>query len=306
MISRFFGTLWNATAGELNQLRWALISIIGATVIGAFLTIKFGLSIEKSIGCSFVFWVYSGYRLFSIQRLINYHLVGESFEFLVSLGDAIRRARAGAVETREQTGLFNNEFISNYLFVITGICYFQTGFFLALALYVNYTVGGFAPILLICMLAVIAIIANPQFFLKASKTGVAIIGLVYFVGLLIYLVPQISFYANYMGAGKINLVPLSSAKIANETDKLRAQQKEAFNNAQLQAAYEWQKNHPAQELPQEYKSKVEEVGRIISSKQASEKRVAMNDSNNSSSSIQYDDKLEKRLRAIYGSQYKER
>jgi|GEM_PF-2088856 len=293
---------------EIEKMRRCLVSVIVLTIIGVALL----LFIRPAIGPSFYFtlipWVLSAYYLFSIKRITTMHLTGESFEFLSALSAGLKKSReGGTTETKEATGLFDNEFIRNYLSVIFGIFLVQTSLFLIIPLYVNYSMGGMTTVIIILMLLTIIAIDNFTSFQKMSRFTVKMAVIAYTIGLVIVLVPQVGFYASYIGGDRINIVPQSTAKIANEINQLRAKQREEQNNARLREGLDWQRNNPGQELPSAYKEKVQEVGRVISFENTVKpepvKEVAVSAparTSNSSQTIS-NERLERMARRIRGS-----
>lgn len=239
MIERFFSLLWNAAGDEINRLRWMLISIVAATLVGVLPILAFRPSVGECFWITLVPWVFSMYRLFSIRRFIRLHVTGEVVEVVGALFESHTPATG--------TGIFDNYFIRTYLSIISGILLVQTALFLIMPLYVNHTAGGFTTGIVIAMLAVAIAIISVEFF--AAMFRVVVIGTlsVYFVGLIFVLVPQITLYAR--GAiGPSKIVPVSTAKLINKYDDLQKKQREKAENDYLEYLIRWQQDNPGKKL----------------------------------------------------------
>ncbi len=249
------------------------------------------MSVEASICWLLIPWLFTAYRLFSIRRIIDFQVAGEVFESLRSPLSTLRMMWGVETETQERAEVFHSPLVIMYLNIIIGLFFFQTGLFLALPLYVNYTTGGVVPIIALAMVSVIILIASPSFFMEASKASVVLVAFAYFVGFTFYLIPQLGFYMNYVGADKIKLVPASTARIVNEIKAVEAKQQEEINNARLRQGLALRKANPGKDLPPEYKTISENASKIISLDGNSQQVASITSE---------DEKIAKRRKFVYG------
>ncbi|NTV41241.1 MAG: hypothetical protein HGA61_03120 [Candidatus Moranbacteria bacterium] len=243
-MARLFALLWAAGTEELQRLRFLLISVSGATLIGAILILAFRPSVGVCLWIVLVPWLFTAYRLFSIERLVQVHLAGESLEILSTLRALLNRQNVNPLE---------NELTKFYLLVISGAFFFQTALFLMLPLYVNFTEGGITAVLLIIMLAVVVGIASASFLATIFRGFVFATVALYCVGLLFVLFPQVQFYLTGI-TGKVEVVAPSTAKLANELSSLQSEQQEEIDNNFVKGVIAWQKAHPGERLPKEYQA----------------------------------------------------
>lgn len=251
MIGRFFATMFFLANREAERMRRCLVAVLFATIIGAIPILLFRPSVGICLWITLVPLVFSAYKLFSIRRFIFADIAGEVLEALHMRVD-------DPANPNPSTSIVDNKFIRIYLSVISGIFAAQVGLFLLLPLYVNYTVGGFTALILITMISAIMIIASHGFFAKTYMALVGIACVVYVIGLVLYLFPQISYY---LPLSRIDVISVSSAKIIRETDELRKQQIEALNNGRLRAIMDWQRENPTKDLPEEFKKVQEAAGK---------------------------------------------
>lgn len=252
-----FGTIWNALFtehGELARLREVLISVVVATIVGILPILMFRPSIGVCLWITLIPWMFSAYRLFSINRLVGVHLTGEGLEAAEALAEVLLKKVDSSVPDvlAEKTGIFDNPLIRIYLRIISGIFFFQTSLFLMLPLYVNYTVGGFTAMILVTMMSAMMIIISAKFSQKALVVASVAMMLVYSAGLILYLFPQIGFHTRGL-TERIHVVPASTAQIAEEIKDLQAKQLEEIDNKYLNQVLEWQKANPGKEPPQWFK-----------------------------------------------------
>ena len=258
MIGRFFVAMWHAAAGEIDRLRWAFIAVLGATLLGALPVIFFRLPIDKSFTWLAGFSIFSAYRLFSIRMYINAHVAGESLEFFSGL------TGIGETADTKKTSLWKNELASFYWSLIKGIFLAQSVLFLMLPLYVNYTAGNAKTAVIISIVAVVISIGSATFFVKIFRTLTTITVCAYCVWLVFALFPSIAFQFNHYLGDKLKVSSIEAYQIANETESMRAKQRESIKIQELKQAREWQRNNPGQDLPYMYKKNIDEVGQVIS------------------------------------------
>ncbi|HBI50552.1 MAG: hypothetical protein US57_C0008G0031 [Candidatus Moranbacteria bacterium GW2011_GWC2_37_73] len=294
MIWRMFALLWNAVEGELQQLRWVLITVLGATLLGAVPIVALSLSVEVSIWWTLAPWLYSAYRLFAVRRFINMHITGEILESLQAMMGIINNAMTSVAAATtvvvttpsvvatvtppttttttttttpavaaasESTGIFDNPFIRKYLTVISNIFLVQTALFLILPLYVNYTMGGKTTAIIIVMLLTIIAIDNLVSFKKLSRFTVKVAVVAYTVGLVFVLFPQAGFYINELVGDKIKIIPPSTAKLVNDIDEFQKNKKIEANDKFLKDVAEYQKRHPKEDMPQAIKDEILRIKR---------------------------------------------
>lgn len=262
----FINNLFRVAMNEMRHLRLNLMYVIFWTVVGVVLLLVCKPTMATFAWFTLVPWLASAYFLFSIQRFIRLHIAGEGIEFLGAMSDAMRRLRGGNVETREQTGAFDNEFIRNYISVISNVFLVQTALFLLIPLYVNYTLGGKATAIIIVMLCVIVAIDNFASFRKISRFATKAMVISYVVGLTFVLFPHAGFYLGGL-TNKVDVISVSAAKKVNDLDKLQKEQQEKIDNDFLDGVIAWQKAHPGSELPKEYKealNKARQLGKLKS------------------------------------------
>lgn len=252
MIARFFSAMWNAVSGELVRIRWALMAVLGATILGAVLILVFSPSVGVSVWITLIPWLFTAYRLYSVQRLINVHITGEGSELLMALSNELKKLRGRPVENQEETGVFDNEFIRAYFSVISNIFLVQTALFLVLPLYVNYTVGGITTAIIIAMLMVVIAIDNFTSLKKMSRFTVKIAVIAYAVGLVFVLFPHVGFYFDGLIGSKINVISASTAKKVNDLAVIQKKQQEQIDNEFVDGIIAWQKANPGAKLPKEY------------------------------------------------------
>lgn len=262
MIARFFSAMWNAVSGELVRIRWALVTVLGATLMGAFLILALKLSIRVSVWVTLIPWLFTAYRLYSVQRLINVHVTGEGSEFLTALSNELKKLRGRPAKDQEATGVFDNEFIRAYFSVISNIFLVQTALFLVLPLYVNYTFGGMTTAIIILMLMVVIAIDNFASFRKMSRSTVKIAVIAYVVGLVFVLFPHVGFYVDGLIGNKVNVVAASTAKRANDLAALQKKQQEQIDNEFVDGIIAWQKENPGVKLPKEYEDALNKARRL--------------------------------------------
>ncbi len=249
--------IWNALfgeGGELDRFRAVLVSVAVATAVGLLLILMIRPSIGVCIWITLLSWMFSAYRLFSINRLVGVHLTGEGLEAAEALATVLLKKVEGSAPDvpAEKTGIFDNPLIRTYLRIITVIFFIQTALFLMSYLYVNYTTGGITEVILIIMLSTVLIIAKPKTFTKGFAIVAVVMVLVYSVGLVPHLFPQIGFHTRGI-TEKIHIVPASTAQIAEEIKDLQAKQLEEIDNKYLNQVLEWQKANPGKEPPQWFK-----------------------------------------------------
>jgi uncharacterized membrane protein YgaE (UPF0421/DUF939 family) len=148
--------------------------------------------------------------------------------------------------------LFDNEFIRVYLSIISGMLLAQISIFLMLLLYVKFTAGECAPLILIALLSLMILIISAKFFRRMFKFAVGVTIAVCVIGLVFHLVPQIPFYAGGITTN-VKIIPASTARIANEIKSVQANQQEAIDNEYLNKVLDWQKANPGKEPPQWFK-----------------------------------------------------
>lgn len=210
-MARFFALLWAAGTEELQRLRFLLISVSGATLIGAILILALHPSVGVCIWITLIPWLFTAYRLFSIERLIQVQLTDVTLGFAKSLGEILTKKE-------EKSSFSENDLTKIYLLIISGIFFFQTALFLMLPLYVNFTEGGVTPVILILMIAVVIGIASAKFLAGIFRLLVKVTVVLYVVGLAFVLFPQIGFYANKF-VGDTHLV---DPRVASVENKIRA------------------------------------------------------------------------------------
>ena len=244
--------MWNAVSGELVRIRWTLMTVLGATILGSALILLISPSIKVSICITLIPWLFTLYRLCSVRRMLNMHLTGESFEFLTALSNELKKLRGRPVENQEETGVFDNEFIRAYLTVISKIFLAQTALFLILPLYVNYTFGGMTAAIVILMLMVVVAIDNFTSFKKMSRFTVKVAVVAYAVGLVFVLFPHVGFYLDGLIGNKVNVISASTAKRVNDLTAIQKKQQEQIDNEFVDGVIAWQKANPGVKLPKEY------------------------------------------------------
>jgi len=245
-MARFFALLWAAGTEELQRLRFLLISVFGATLIGAILILAFTPSVGACIWITLIPWLFTAYRLFSIERLIQVQLTDVTLGFAKSLGEILTKKE-------EKSSFSENDLTKIYLLIISGIFFFQTALFLMLPLYVNFTEGGVTAVLLVVMLAVVVGIASAKFLAGIFRLLVKVTVVLYVVGLAFVLFPQIGFYLSGV-TGNTQVVAPSTAKLTNHLFKLQRKQREEIDNRFVEGVIAWQEKHPGQDLPPAYQA----------------------------------------------------
>ena len=239
--------IWNALFGEngeLARIREVLISVIVATAVSFLIILMFRPSIGVCIWLTLIPWVFSAYRLFSIERLIRVHIAGEILE----TAEALINPKSAKIET----GVFENEFSWTYLKIISGIFFVQTTLFLMSYLYVNYTTGGITPVILIAMMSTMLVTISRKFSVKVFVAAAVVTMFLCSVGLFFYLFPQVGFYTGKI-TENIHVVPASTAQRINKIESVRAKQIEDADNEYLEKVLAWQEANPGKEPPQWYK-----------------------------------------------------
>lgn len=243
MFGKIINSLFVAGVGELRRVQFVLLSILIATAIGIVPILIYRPSVGTCIGITLVPWIFTAYRLFSIQRMLDVHLAGEAFELLTAFGSMGKN--------QNHNGAFDNQTIRLYLIAISGIFLVQTSLFLTLPLYVNYTDSGLATTILIVMLSVIIGISSGSFFVKMLRVAVAVTVVVYSALLVFVLFPQVGFYLSGL-VGQHGLVAPSTAKLSNELVELQHKQQEKIDNDFVKGVIAWQEANPGVPLPKEY------------------------------------------------------
>ncbi|MEI7890735.1 MAG: hypothetical protein WCI36_02090 [bacterium] len=289
----FISNLFRVARTEVRNIKLDLYYVIFWTILGVGLLLVFRPTVESSFLFTFIPWIASFILLFSVNHLINIHVAGEGLEFASAL------TGVGTTEDTKETTLLENVFSDMYWSAIKGIFLAQSILFLMLPLYINYTAGGNAMAIAICMVSVVIAISAATFFKMMFGFLSLMTVLAYCFGGILILFPPIAFQFNHFIGNKINFSSIEAYKIANETESIRAGQRESKKIEELKRARDWQRNNPCQELPQYYKQTVEEIGRVVAvsdTKSTPEKRIASNSTSSSSSN----EELEMRVRRIYG------
>lgn len=240
--------LWRNGVDELDKMRRCLIVVLAATGIGILTTLLFRPEMANSFWLSLLLWIYSGYRLFSISRYVKIHILGEALE--------------GVKAVPVKPGILDNDLAKLYLKLITSIYFVQTILFLGVPLYVNYTEGGVGLLIPILMVTVAAGILMGTFFPKVFVAGAVVILLIFSVGIVSEMFPQIAVYTGYYEK-VAKIIPGSNAKLINRINELRKRQIAEINDALLQDALEWQKNHPGEDLSEGYQEVIDASKRGI-------------------------------------------
>jgi len=251
-IGNFFGRLRDLSREELADLRKCLIVVWSLTIFGVVAILAIKPAIEISVWITVFPWMYSAYRLYSVRRIINVHLTGEALELA-------RVPVADPSEPRQETGVFDNDFIRGYLSIISNIFLVQTALFLVLPLYVNYTFGGMTAAIVILMLMVVIAIDNFTSFKRLSRFTVKVAVVAYTVGLVFVLFPQTGFYMNELVGDRIKIIPASTAKLVNDIDDFQKQKKIEANDKFLKDVAEYQKRHPKEEMPQAIRDEIKKI-----------------------------------------------
>lgn len=240
--------LWRNSADELDKMRRCLIVVLAATGVGILTLLLFRPEMGNSFWFSFLLWAYSGYRLFSISRYVKIHVLGETLE--------------GIKAVPVKPGILENDLARLYLKLITSIYFVQTILFLGVPLYLNYTEGGVGLLIPILMVTVAAGILMGSFFPKVFVAGAVVILLIFSISIFSELFPQIAVYTGYYEK-VAKIIPGSNAKLINRINELRKRQIAEINDALLQDALEWQKNHPGEDLSEGYREIIDASRRGI-------------------------------------------
>lgn len=243
-IIHFLGTIWNMATDEGRRLRGCLISVAIATLGGTLLLVVF----SPSVGCSFVItfpiWLWTCYRVASVNRYIRVHILGEGLDVFQL--------------TPAHGHVLDNDLARLYRRVMASILLLQTILFLGLPLYFNYTQGGRMLIVPMIMVAVAITLISWRFSVGAFSAFAGIVLVVFSVGMFLAMFPQVGYYVG-LEKGLARLVPGSSAQKVNEIEKMRRKQIERLNNVALEEAKKWRGNNPGKPLPPEFQRVIEAV-----------------------------------------------
>ncbi|EKE25486.1 MAG: hypothetical protein ACD_5C00141G0002 [uncultured bacterium] len=240
---------------EIERMRFALISVAGATLLGVAFILIMKPSIGTSVCWTLPLWLFSAYRIFSIRRLIGLEITGKLVEFMGRLlRGRLRLAISGL-------GYLGNELIVTYWRTISTTFLLQTALFLALPLYVNYTYGGVVVIIMIVMVSVIVAIRNYGMFERYLRYGINMLVVGYVIGIIFAMFPHAGFYIGGL-TKRVSVVNASTAKKVNELNEIRSEQQEVIDNQFVDGIIAWQKKHPGQELPPEYQARLDRARQL--------------------------------------------
>jgi hypothetical protein len=218
-----------------------LVSIL--TVIGI-LPAFLGAPIVFSACFAFPFWFFSGWRIFSVRRYLNFATAGEITDAFSSIGP------------EENETIWDSKVAATYRKVAINTWLIQTVIFLVAPLYFNFTDGGrlWLPILIMVFGAItMASVKAGLWIFRAAVVVVAVA----FLFLAIYsLFPQVAVWSGLNKQSERSLSAETAKKI-KELSRIRKEQKDDINNALLDTAKNWQLAHPGQELPPEFQEVIE-------------------------------------------------
>lgn len=239
-IGNFFGGSWTRIKLTAEQIRWTLFIISALTVIGIFPAFC-GASIVFSACFAFPFWAFSGYRILSVQRYLNFAIAGEIADTFSAIGP------------EENETIWDSKMAATYRKVAINVWLFQTLIFLAAPLYFNFTSGGrwWLPILIMLFTAITLASIKAGLWIFRIATVVVIISLL-----------AISTYDIFPQLGAIPIignaaVQARTGRIYGENirktvdiNTLREKQRQEMVSVAQEKARKWQEVNKGKEIPE--------------------------------------------------------
>ncbi len=235
------------------QVKWTLLVVFIATVVGI-IPAFCGASIVVSVCFAFPFWVFSGYRILSVRRYIYIAAAGE-------IEDAFR-----AIGPEKNETIWDSQTAANYRKVAVYTWLLQTVIFLTAPLYFNFTDGGRSWLLILIMVLAAITMVSIKASLRIFRGAAVIIITLFIVMSVLQLFPHVAVWS---GLSKFSerSVPIETIKKLQELHNIKKKQKDAINNAVLDAIKKWQLENPGEDLPPEFQEAIEAASRGLTRSQ---------------------------------------
>lgn len=245
-VQNFFSGSWSRIQLTIDQVCWALGTIVILTLIGISLPF-FGTPIEHSFYLAVPIWFFSAYRILGIRRYLNIAVAGEIIDSLQAIGPETNRT------------IWDSQLAAYYRKAAFHICWAQAIIFLAAPLYFNLTSNGriWLPVLILVFSAIT--VASVRTSLWILRTGSAMAILIILLFAIHNLFPQVSmipFVSEASAKIKAGKMIGENARALENIVALREKQRQKNLADAVVEAETWQTVNPGRDLPNDINEKL--------------------------------------------------